>query len=243
MPARRRPACALVFALVAAFACENQSGGGSGTESSGGGGTGSSGGGTGSNSGSSSMSDSQGMNGPVGGGSPRWVLRDKDGAVVPAIVEPYCLEQEPEGCRVPDIGALPTFPCVHVSMFEDRYVGLVYGVADGSPLTCHPAEDFPSPFTSCSAEPSCGGPRFSTGAEGFGSDRPDAVRTVFRKGDELFYISSSQPVEQDCFFLDPVEGCRKYGVPLQVFPIVPVPTEYVELLAAGAPYTLAAAYD
>lgn len=227
--ASRRLAGALFLAVVAALACENQSGGGSATESSGG------------EAGSSSTSDSQGMNGPVGGGSPRWVLRDKDGAIVPAIVEPHCPGEE--DCRIPDIGALPTFSCVHVTMFEDRYVGLAYGVADGSPLSCYVTENFPSPLTACSAEPNCSGPYFFGGAEGFFSDRPDAVRTVFRKGDELFYIASSQPVEQDCFFLDVVDGCFKYGVPLQVFPIVPVPTEYVELLAAGAPYTLEAAYD
>lgn len=229
MPARRRPAC--LFALVAAVACENQSGGGSGTESSGGG------------TGSSSTTDTatEGMEGPLGDLRPRWILRDKDGVAVRAIVEPHCPDEE--DCRIPDVGAPPTFSCVHVTTFEDRYVGLVYGVADGSPLSCYPKENFPSLLEACSAEPDCSGPYFYAGAEGFFSDRPDAVRTVYRKGDELFYVASSQPAEQDCFFRDVVDGCFKYAQPLVVYPIVPVPPEYVELLAAGAPYTLAAAYD
>ncbi|MBL9103711.1 MAG: hypothetical protein JNL82_22380 [Myxococcales bacterium] len=174
---------------------------------------------------------------------PRWLLRDKDGEAVKAMVEPHCGD-DPEDCRVPDMGAAPEFRCVHVTVFEDRYVGMLYGLADGSPLACHaaPLEEMGN---TCWSQDDCSGPKFRAGPEAFGSARPDTERTIYRKGDELFYVSSEQPPQEvECFYAHPTMGCYHFeGGPQKVFPIVPVPDEMMELLAAGAPYTIEVVYD
>lgn len=182
------------------------------------------------------------MDGPPPGLYPRWLLRDKNGAPVRAIVEPHC-GGDPEDCRVPDIGEPPDFRCVHVTMHEDRYVGLLFGVADGDPLTCNLAP-LPSPQSTCSAQPDCNGSFFHNVAEEFDPDRPDAPRTTFRRGDELFFVSS-EPIEPDqCFFVDIIDGCLPSNGPTKpLFPILPIPAEFMTLLLDGAPYTLEAAYD
>ena len=182
-----------------------------------------------------------GMSGPPPGLYPRWLLRDKNGDVVRAIVEPHCGD-DPEDCRVPDIGDPPDFRCVHVTMHEDRYVGLLFGVADGDPLTCN-NEPLPPPSSLCSSQPSCNGPFFNNIAEEFDPDRPDAPRTTYRRGDELFFVSSVAPEEVQCFFVDVIDGCVAIGPKTALFPILPIPAEFTTLLLAGAPYTLEAAYD
>lgn len=217
-PRRAFIACLVV---VAAFACDPQ-----GDETGGTPGT----------------STSQGaMEGPPppAGLRPRWLLRDSNGEVVKAIVEPHC--GDPEDCRIPDIGAAPTFPCVHVTMHEDRYVGMLFGLADGSPLSCH-AEPLPRGEL-CASQPDCSGPFFRVGPEMYGPDRPDAVRTIYRDGDELFFVSSAQdPALTECFYNEVIDGCLSGGSH-KMFPVLPVPQDMMNLLAAGAPYTLEAAYD
>jgi hypothetical protein len=184
------------------------------------------------------------MDGPPPGLYPRWLLRDKNGDPVRAIVEPHC-GGDPEDCRVPDIGEPPDFRCVHVTMHEDRYVGLLFGVADGDPLdlqqralavsTEQPvlvaarAATAPSLITS---------PRSSTPTDPTPRARPSAAATSSSS-------SRATPIEPDqCFFVDIIDGCLPINGPIKpLFPILPIPAEFMTLLLDGAPYTLEAAYD
>lgn len=224
---RRRPARISWLALVAVLACDQE-----GDET---GGTGTTGAGT--------TQSSQGMEGPPppAGVRPRWLLRDSNGDPVKAIVEPHC--GHPEDCRLPDVGSPPTFRCVYVTMHENTYVGMPFGLADGSPLSCN-TEPVPSRMTTCSSEPSCTGPLFQSGPEKFGPPRPIVNRDIYSDGEQLFFVASAQPpVTQECFALDVFGACNAGGFPGTVFPILPVPDDIMNLLTAGAPYTLEAAYD
>lgn len=171
---------------------------------------------------------------------PRWLLRDKDGALVPAFVEPHCGNFS--DCRLPDVGASPQFPCVHVRVFKDRYVGLLYGLADGTLSSCsHDASPL-SPISTCSQQPGCAGPFFA-----FEEDkplRPHAPRATYLHEGKFLYVSTSkEPVAMSCFYLDPVDGCTESQVVTEGFPLLPVPDEFIDLLADGAPYTFEVAYD
>lgn len=171
---------------------------------------------------------------------PRWLLRDKDGVLVPAFVEPHCGEFG--DCRLPDVGASPQFPCAHVRMFKDRYIGLVYGIADGALSSCaHDATPL-SPISTCSQQPDCAGPFFSF--EENKPLRPHAPRATYLHEGKLLYVSTSkEPVAMSCFYKDPVDGCVESQVPSIGYPLLPVPDEFVDLLADGAPYTFEVAYD
>lgn len=172
---------------------------------------------------------------------PRWILRDKNGAVVPALVEPHC--GDTHACRLPEPGASPQFRCVHVKMFQNQYIGLLYGLADGSPWSCSHAARSIDPHSSCSQKAGCGGPYF-TGAETDFIDRPDEPRTTYVHEGKLMYISTSaEPVEVQCFHRDVIDGCFQADSTSPRFPILPIQDEVIDLLADGAPYTFEVAYD
>lgn len=219
-----RPSPFVLFLLITALACDAQP-----NESSAGVGAG-----------TTTQSMLVPLDEPV---RPRWILRDKDGAVVPALVEPYCGAFE--HCGLPDIGASPQFRCVHVAVFKDRYIGLLYGLADGALSSC-PENTRPlSPYSSCSQQPGCGGPFFwgelDLNDQGF---RPHAPRDTYLHDGKLLYVSTSKaPVDVQCFYTDPVDGCVQSQVVSQLFPLLPVPDEFVDLLADGAPYTFEVVYD
>lgn len=185
---------------------------------------------------------SQAMALPIGESvHPRWVLRDKDGSVVPALVEPYCNSYD--DCRLPDLGANLLFRCAHVRVLKDRYIGLVYSLADGTVAPCAQDAEAVVPFSTCSTKPGCAGP-FVVGGESAYEIRPHAPRTTFRFDDQLFYVSTSQEqVAQPCFIRDPVDGCVESLLKVTGFPLVPIPDEFSDLLAEGAPYTFEVAYD
>lgn len=174
---------------------------------------------------------------------PRWVLRDKDGALVPALVEPHC--GDPVTCRLPDIGASPQFPCVHVKTFKDRYVGLLYGVAHGSLSACAHAIEPVSDRTMCSSEPGCQGPFFAGGEEAPWDARPGEPRTIYIRDGQFMYVSTAQAVEGPCFLRDVIEGCQQntFAEMYPRFPVLPIPDEYVDLLVEGAPYTFEVVYE
>lgn len=200
---------------------------------------------TGGTAGSTGAGTTQGMdmNGPPppAGLHPRWLLRDSNGDPVKAIVEPHC--GHPEDCRLPDVGSAPTFRCVYVTMHENTYVGMPFGLADGSPLSCN-TDPLPSRIGNCSSEPSCTGPLFKSGPEKFGPPRPIINRDIYSDGEQLYYVSSAEPpVTQECFFLDVFDVCAASSNPATVFPILPVPDDIMNVLTAGAPYTLEAVYD
>jgi hypothetical protein len=218
-----RISCLVLFAVLA---CDQEGDDTGGT-------TGSTGAGT---------TQSKEMDGPPppSGLRPRWLLRDSNGDPVKAIVEPHC--GHPEDCRLPDVGSAPTFRCAHVIMHENRYVGMPFGLADGSPLSCN-TNPMPSRRTACSTQSNCTGPLHQGGPEQYGPPRPNQNRDIFSDGEQLYYVSSaSPPVEQNCFYLDVIDGCQPSSV-WKMFPILPVPDDIMNLLTAGAPYTLEAVYD
>ena len=66
--------------------------------------------------------------------SPRWVLRDRDGIEVDAVVEPRCFNGEPASkCTNEDS---PPPPCFWAWSVSGEYRGVVYSIADGSFASC-----------------------------------------------------------------------------------------------------------
>lgn len=72
--------------------------------------------------------------------APRWVLRDKDGVPVKAMVEPRCgITSSAKAfahCAPLDFGSSSSFPCVRVIDHEGRYVNVQFEVASGQIEPC-----------------------------------------------------------------------------------------------------------
>lgn len=180
--------------------------------------------------------------GATGGGvsivRPRWILRDKNGTVIEALVQPSC--GDPQTCDLSDFWEDPTYPCVNVVMLGEKFISLMYRLSDGSPLGCHKA-GFDPAQGACSLTADCLPPYFAGYQYVFGALRPDVVRSVYQDGGQLFYVSPNGSVEGECW-APGFNGCTLVAGKQTLFPILPVPEEVMNALP-DAPYKLEVAYD
>jgi len=122
---------------------------------------------------------------------PRWVLRDKDGKPVQALVEPRCgmWNDAQVDCLPIDFGASSTFPCVRVVDHRGQYVNAVYelssgtiGPCYGSIMTDDHSWDTLSGVSNLFDDEICAGPHFGA-ANNFGY-----YSYYFTRGREIFQV-------------------------------------------------------
>ena len=187
--------------------------------------------------------------------APRWVLRDKDGARVRALVEPRCGRaanaSAGAGCLQLDFDTLDTYPCVRVIDHDGAYINLQFELQSGQLGPCQ-GGDFTDINTSWKqtglalvayANDKCEGDLFVWKGDYSYSEFTEAGTLYFADGD-AWYVSEkgciNDSVKQwgwstksnSCISLLPVSSC----------PLRPVPA-WVQNLLPNPPYTMAVEYE
>lgn len=184
--------------------------------------------------------------------TPRWVLRDKDGEPVKALVEPRCghwgVSPANDRCMPLDFGSPNSLPCVRIIDHDGTFVNLNYDLLSGTLEPCmqgigsvaDPLRDTGVIFLDAACE---GAPYASIVAFGIGSDFTRSRDLIFADGD-LWYVS-----EQGCpglvmsYIWNPqTKTCVPLGNDNFVCPVLPVPVGIRGLLPTP-PYTLGIEYQ
>lgn len=193
--------------------------------------------------------------------APRWVLRDKDGQQVPALVEPRCGgSTHPAGCWPLDFASSDTFPCVRVIDHARRYVNLDYDLATGQFAPCQSPQygDIDKTFKDIGmgmylTMDCTGAPYSSTNSVTLNYFRPEFTRSrgVAPAAGQWWYISEQDCIISDDYFSDPIPYSAWYPDSMKCLSNVsqapvcllkPVPQWAIDLLP-NPPYTLAVEYD
>ena len=157
--------------------------------------------------------------------APRWVLRDKDGVEVDAVVEPRCVNGAPvDECTSPSIPP----PCFWAWSVEGEYRSVVYGLSTGTFAECTTKlrDSFMYPGA-IFADPSCTEPLLGHVLDGFNSWL--VVDGVVYEGDPRTYqeVEPFGIVGQDCTQFEGAIGVAS-----------PVPVDKALHTVPGAPFTL-----
>lgn len=216
----------------------------------------------------SADSESSGGSEPGGTINPHWVLRDKDGNVVRAMVRPTCGEpssQAAKDCAQPDFGEIVDFPCVLIVAYESEFINLMFDLKTGElggkcTTYQYPGLDtwhfkdvrFESP--SCDSQPLVVFENMhiwrDLGTYGLGANfervQVPARRAGWNLGVERFYPSKSLGSVSDkklYMFDDLAEGdcVEAYSSSYPHYRLVTIPDQIINLLSSS-PYTLSVEY-
>ena len=182
---------------------------------------------------------------------PRWVLRDRDGFAVPALVEPRCgrgdvpVRQE-NLCLPLEFGSTGSFPCVRINAHNGRYINLQYDLETGGLERCNRNGDWAEDFSeiafflgdSCEDDP-----YGAFGVSGItNSTFTESRRLDFVDG-EIWYVT------EEPLLVDVPASHWTIFEPKQCLPVIgsgsalkPVP-DWVHHLLPNPPYTMAVEYD
>jgi len=190
--------------------------------------------------------------------APRWVLRDKDGQRVQALVEPRCGQgsnaSADSRCLPLDFGTSSSFPCVRVIDHDGRYINILYELTTGLIEPCQGGLDgeldseWKKDRNARYLQPGCEGDPYAVlGEEGSFSPESLNGRSVRYVEGNFWYLSESSCVERDTshwqwnsFDQKCVEVLPPYIPALCVFRPTP---EWVHTLLPNPPYTIAVEYD
>ncbi len=182
--------------------------------------------------------------------APRWVVRDKDGNRVQALVEPRCGHgQNGESwsrCHPVDPASLNNFPCVRIIDFEGKFINLQYDLMTGQIGPCQENQDLNQDWATLGVSyinDKCEGDRYVLGGwPGFGSPEFTKTRTLYYANGEMWY-----PSEAGCLDDAPTWGISSnkcvgpFPSPRQC-PLLPVP-QWVKNLLPNPPYTMEVEYE
>lgn len=195
-----------------------------------------------------------GGTGPVEGFSPepRWVLRDRDGVRVQALVEPRCgqwSDSEATGrCRPLEFDSPNSFPCARVVDHEGRYLNLLFdlktGKLDPCMFTADKAGDINQPWNqipgAAFTNAECAGTAYSNLFGEIGSIDYTRAHTIWFADGEMWLVS-----EKDClvsnFWWSDFGTCKGPGNLSRRCPFVVVP-DWVKNLLPNPPYTMSVEY-
>jgi len=179
---------------------------------------------------------------------PRWVLRDKNGVVLNALVEPRCGgDALPEGKNCVNeftLGADVDFPCVRIINYEGTHINLPYELTTGRIEFCSFNEVNDGATFSDEVyfytTPDCqGSPHYYSP----GIDEFRATQHVIYVEQELWYLSGTEKVVPEELWLNDVQDnneCITTNT-LTVYPYRKVPG-WVRYLLSNPPYTLSLEY-
>jgi len=184
--------------------------------------------------------------------APRWVLRDKDGNRVKALVEPRCGivpgAQAIERCISLDFASANSFPCVRIIDHSGLFINLQYDLMSGRLEPCKSWDfadiDMGLPFIYLNKD--CeGDPWWSTEADGPGAPEFTTARDVFLGGGDLWYSAEPKCVRDVVrWSIDPTtkECMGPYDSSGLICPLRRVP-DWVKNLLPNPPYTMAVEYE
>lgn len=181
--------------------------------------------------------------------APRWVLRDKDGTPVKAMVEPRCGHLLNHGDCLPlDFGSSSSFPCVRVVDHESRFINLQYELASGRIEPCNApvygelSLDW-SEIGGWYLDEACAGEPYTPLFADLDYHELTSARGIFHAEDNIWYASEKSCVQADgeqwhsdtlsCNVADPL---------LRLCVLRPIPSEIQDLLP-NPPYTMAVEYE
>lgn len=176
---------------------------------------------------------------------PRWVLRDKDGERVDALVEPRC---GTAACPPLELGVMSkSAPCVRVITHGDRYVNLLFSLDAGDVGVCmHNAQDPLSDLSRSWKEAGafftnaqCAGQAFGhpiTSAELEGAQG----RALFFAENDMWYLAAAGCVKGPRWVFDFVDtkACVEVVGDELICPFERIP-QWAKSLLDRSPYTLA----
>jgi hypothetical protein len=183
---------------------------------------------------------------------PRWVLRDKDGNRVPALVEPRCgngaQAEAFNRCNSIDPASLSNFPCVRVIDHDGSFINLQYDLASGKLDPCQGgtfntlnADHLPAGYIN----DKCEGEQYviKNGIPVALEEFTVATELIYGLGDR-WYMSGNKCLEETArWVLDPItKQCSGPIIAQAICPLRPVP-DWVQDLLPNPPYTMAVEYE
>jgi len=190
--------------------------------------------------------------------APGWVLRDKDGQRVQALVEPRCGQSSNltvmNRCRPLDFGASSNFPCVRVIDHDGRYINILYELSTGLIEPCQGG--YGSDIDAKWKEAGNLSPRY-LGADCAGDPYGDLdrskyspeqlrARAVYRAEGNLWYPSESSCFERDTpvWTWDPgSHTCQANGASSSALCVFRPTPDWIHTLLPNPPYTMAVEYE
>jgi len=183
---------------------------------------------------------------------PRWVLRDRDGVRVQALVEPRCGQwsdsEATARCRPLEFDSPNSFPCARVVDHEGRYLNLLFdlqtGKLDPCMFTADMAGDINLPWNeipgAAFTNAECAGTAYSNLYDELGSSNYTRAHTIWFADGDMWLVS-----EKDClvsnFWWSDFGTCKGPGGLSRRCPLVVVP-DWVKNLLPNPPYTMSVEY-
>ncbi len=182
--------------------------------------------------------------------APRWVLRDKDGAPIKALVEPRCGHLMTHGeCLPLDFGSSNSFPCVRVVDHEGRYINLQYELASGRIEPCNAAVygelslEWKKNYGGFYLNGACEGEPYTPKFADADFYEFTSARGVFYAEDDIWYASEQKCVDSDVMQWEwNLQTCEVFDPPIRLCVLRPMPSEIQDLLP-NPPYTMAVEYE
>jgi len=184
---------------------------------------------------------------------PRWVLRDKDGVRISAMVEPRCGD-DPDAptmakCTPQPLGVGASFPCVRIIDYEGRFVNLQYELASGKMGPCQGVGSLDPEDTTVAPQyltDDCSGEKYvGLGLVNYGLPEFTTARNVFYALGQVWYGTGDNCVSDPQVWVIDSKTKECTGpklAPSRHCPLRPVP-DWVQNLLANPPYTLAVEYE
>lgn len=191
-----------------------------------------------------------GGTGPVEGFSPepRWVLRDKDGARVQALVEPRCGSETPDRCRPLEFDSPNSFPCARVIDHEGRYLNLLFDLESGKLEPCMPPVsefEMTLPWNKITgagfADAQCAGTAYSNLWLELGSPEFTTAHKIWVADGDLWLVSGENCLVFNFWWANQQGECESTGGLSRRCPFVVVP-DWVKNLLPNPPYTMSVEY-
>lgn len=185
---------------------------------------------------------------------PRWVLRDRDGVRVKALVEPRCgyTKDSKDRCLPLDFDSPNSFPCVRVVDHESRYINLAYDLVTGQIGPCNYDPTNPEVHISSSfseqvgfyfLNDQCQGAAYAV-TVGAGGSTFLYPRYVYYAEDDMWYVASEGCDETlKTPFWGTLGGnvCSGPSAGARMCPFKVIP-DWVKELLPNPPYTLDVEY-
>jgi len=183
----------------------------------------------------------------------RWVLRDKDGARVQALVEPRCGSEPVDlplsRCLPLEFGSPNSFPCARIIDHEGRFVNLLYDLETGEIGPCayqgalglgstnRPWSEIQgSSFTNGQ----CLGTAYTNIYNALGSADFTKERLLFFAASDMWFVSEEGCLEAEFWWFNQ-DACVGPTSSRLLCPLVVVP-DWLKGLLPNPPYTMAVEY-
>lgn len=178
--------------------------------------------------------------------APRWVLRDRDGNRIHALVEPRCGDgsyaESWNRCNPVDPASKRNFPCVRIIDHQGSFINLQYDLESGQlgPCQSYTLHKDLADLGVQYLNDRCEGTQYISSGSSGGYPEFTTTRSIYFVGDDIWYVSQPGCVEDAQIW-----GGDTCSGPFQGWgqcPIRPIP-DWVKNLLPNPPYTMAVEYE